>query len=399
MKFAVAILQIPDYAHTGAVQEVAETLHHGLVALGYDSVLTFDMELVDRQYILLASNLLISYRSPLPPRAIIYNLEQIYFGSPWMQPNLLDHFLQYPVWDYSQENIVQLERMGIQNVRHLPVGYVPQLTRIPKQNHQDIDVLFYGSINDRRQQILSVLESEGVKVHVAFKVYGADRDALIARAKIVLNLHFYPAKVFEVVRVFYLLANQCFVISERGGNPIEEAEFSDGVVFVNYEDLVATCVDYLSRPQDRDRIAAAGFDLMVQRPETDYLRPILPTIPEDDRGSSPLVYQLDLYRKQQALICLNRGEYGTAIDLYEQSLEVDSDCTQSYWNLGLAYWLSDEPFAAQLCWTTAISQVESEQENRISELLKVLEAVGDRFQQTDQTMAAKIQQAINELTA
>ena len=49
-----------------------------------------------------------------------------------------------------------------------------------------------------------------------FNAYGGKRDALIARAKVVLNIHYYAAQVFEIVRVSYLLANSKAVVTEIG---------------------------------------------------------------------------------------------------------------------------------------------------------------------------------------
>jgi hypothetical protein len=51
-------------------------------------------------------------------------------------------------------------------------------------------------------------------VHHAYDVWGPARDELIARAKVVLNLHYYEAAIFEQVRVSYLLNNEALVISE-----------------------------------------------------------------------------------------------------------------------------------------------------------------------------------------
>jgi hypothetical protein len=56
---------------------------------------------------------------------------------------------------------------------------------------------------------------------------------------------------------------------------VEEVAFSVGVVFADYDDLVKTCLDFLSRAEDRRGIAEAGFKLMSQRSEIDYLKPVL----------------------------------------------------------------------------------------------------------------------------
>lgn len=274
MKFAVSIVSPQDYVHSEAFREVGETIHYALLEMGYDSILTSQTVIPDRQHIILGYNLLPFYNIKISSNSIIYNLEQVYPDSPWFQPTLIDILRQYPVWDYSQSNIEQLAQLGITSVQYVPIGYVPQLSRIPKVE-EDIDVLFYGSINERRLSILQELKAHGVKVHALFGTYGAERDRVIARSKLVLNIHFYEAKVFEIARVSYLLANQRFVISERGENSIEEAAFLPGVVFVEYDDLVTTCLDFISRSEDRRRIAEAGFQLMRQRPETDYLKAVI----------------------------------------------------------------------------------------------------------------------------
>lgn len=274
MNFVVSIVSPPNYTHSQAFQEVAETVHYGLLALGQESVLTTTPgSYPDGQHIVFGCNLLASYPIILPPQAILYNLEQISPNSPWLQPELLGIFRQYPLWEYSKKNIEQFAHLGLTEVQYVPIGYVPQLTRIPQldEGDKDIDVLFYGSLNERRLHILNALHKQGIKIESAFGVYGAARDQLIARAKIVLNIHFYDAKVFEIVRVSYLLANQQFVISERGSDVEAEAEFVEGIVFANYEDLVKNCLDFLERPQDRRQIAATGFDLMSNRPESIYL--------------------------------------------------------------------------------------------------------------------------------
>lgn len=45
-------------------------------------------------------------------------------------------------------------------------------------------------------------------------IYGEERDALIARSRVVLNLHQYDIHIFEQVRVNYLLINGKAVVSE-----------------------------------------------------------------------------------------------------------------------------------------------------------------------------------------
>jgi acetyltransferase-like isoleucine patch superfamily enzyme/SAM-dependent methyltransferase len=209
----------------------------------------------------------------LPKDSILYNLEQISPDSPWLTRNLLEQFKAFEVWDYSLTNIHNLQGLGVHHVKHVPIGYAPILSKIPQcsRAQQDIDVLFYGSLNERRDRILHQLQDRGIKVATLFGVYGPERDKVIARAKIVLNIHFYEAKVFEIVRVSYLLANQKFVISEQSPNDPDTDFLDQGLVFVPYEELVETCVKWLEDREGRDAIAQQGFQLMSQRDITHSL--------------------------------------------------------------------------------------------------------------------------------
>jgi hypothetical protein len=89
--------------------------------------------------------------------------------------------------------------MGIR-AAHCGIGYGPELTRIAPAP-EDIDVLFVGSVNERRLIVLKQLAERGVNVDARFNLYGPERDAFVARARIILNVHFYDARLFEMVRV------------------------------------------------------------------------------------------------------------------------------------------------------------------------------------------------------
>jgi hypothetical protein len=123
--------------------------------------------------------------------------------------------------------------------------------------------------------VLDELRRAGARVEAVVGVYGAQRDALIARSRLVLNVHFFEARVFEIVRVSFLLGNGRCVVSERGAAPEEEAPFADGVAFAEYPDLARTCLRLLDDPQERARLAQAGQRIMESRPETAFLGPAL----------------------------------------------------------------------------------------------------------------------------
>lgn len=247
-------------------------MHYGLMSLGHDSVLTTEARLTGRQHIVLGSNLLPAYPLPLAEDAILYNLEQVDPGSQWFRPELIDVFRRYRIWDYSKKNAAALASLGVKVEQVVPVGYAQELSRIRFAEHRDIDVLFFGSMNPRRRLAIARLREAGLNVSAVFGVYGAERDALIARSKLLLNVHYYEAKVLEIVRISYLLANRCTVLSEGGADPDETSLLNGGVAFTNFESLTTRATELIGRPHEREEIARRGYELMSGRLMSDYLR-------------------------------------------------------------------------------------------------------------------------------
>jgi len=253
---------------------VAEALHYALLALGHDSLLTNRLDYDDRHTIVLGSNLLAHYGLEPSPNAILYNLEQVYEDSPWLTPALLALFRRHPVWDYSQANIERLAALHVPRLTHVRVGYSPELTRIAAVP-EDIDVLFYGSRSPRRRAVLDSLRARGFRVESLFGVYGAGRDAVIARSKIVLNMHLYEAQVFEIARVSYLLSNGRAVVSERGANPAEDADLASGIAFAAYDELVDRCVELLGDDRTRRELGQRGYQVFSARNQAAILGEVL----------------------------------------------------------------------------------------------------------------------------
>lgn len=271
-RFAVCVLQPEGYAHSQAFNEIAETVHFGLQSIGFDSILTDKPDTPGRRAIILGCNLITPYSIGLPADSILYNLEQVDLESPWFDLDVLRLFRQHDVWDYSRANIEQLSRLGIA-AKHVPVGFVPQLQRVPLngEKEKDIDVLFVGSVNMRRLVIINALKRRGVRVVCLCGVYGKTRDTYYSRSKIVLNVHFYEARVLELVRISFLLANSRFVVSEPGIDEAENGMFSDGLAFARYDRIVDTCIHFLARHDERRRIAERGHAVISGCPESDYL--------------------------------------------------------------------------------------------------------------------------------
>ena len=274
-KFAVVLICPVGYIHSLALLEIAETIHFALVNLGFDSILSDSFESPDRKNIILGGHLL--KNAPhyvIPKDSVIYNFEQIDPSSSWLESNYLELLRSHEVWDYSQINIIALKKLNVSNLSYVPLGYVHQLSRIKLDKDPNIDVLFYGSLNDRRSKIIHDLKAANLNVVNVCGVYGAERDALISRSKIVLNMHFYETKVFEIARISYLLSNEVCVVSESGSDPIE-SEFKNALVLTEYDNIVSTCISLVNDRNTRNSIAQIGKNYFSQLHQEVFLNKVL----------------------------------------------------------------------------------------------------------------------------
>jgi len=269
----VAFMRPGGNVHAEGLREVALTLEHGLRSLGADVSATTNQVRSDATNIVLGGHhLAAAALASLPPGSILYNFEQICAGSLGTLPDYQQALGRFAVWDYSRRNLDELRRLHPRgDFRHVPLGYVPELTHIEAAPVQDIDVLFYGSVNERRKRVLAELQALGVAVHAVFGVYGAQRDALIARSRLVLNVHFYPAQIFEVVRVSYLLANGKAVVSECTPQTEIDPDLRAGIEVVDCGLLARACVELLQDDPRRRALERRALACICARPEAAIL--------------------------------------------------------------------------------------------------------------------------------
>lgn len=268
--FHIVQVRPPGLVHAEALTEFAQCVLFGLRRLGFTTYYGERAEGPARK-ILFGAHLLDERGvAALPPDAIIYNSEQIQADSPWLSGPYREALQSHVVWDYSADNVRRAAELGVGTLRHVPLGYVPELARIAPAV-EDLDVLFYGSLNPRRQAVLRALDAQGLKVATLFGVYGEERDRAIARARIVLNMHFYEARIFETVRVAYLLNNGKAVVAECGPDTAIEEDLRTAILGVPYDQLVDACLQLLRHPERRQALAAAGQRQFARRREEELL--------------------------------------------------------------------------------------------------------------------------------
>jgi Rps23 Pro-64 3,4-dihydroxylase Tpa1-like proline 4-hydroxylase/peroxiredoxin len=284
--------------HTRCFEEVALALQSAFRELGYDVPIVRSHEEAKGRVIVLGAGVLHRHDIKLPEDMIIYNFEQVHEQARFFLPGnpYINYLRRYPVWDYSQNNVAELARRGITNVTMCGVGYMAELTRIPKNELQDIDVLFIGSMHQRRQKLIDELKERGLRVEVIQDMYGEQRDAMIARSKVILNVHLQPANVFEVVRVSYMLANRKCVVSEVGDDKQLEGPYEKALVFRPYEQLVEACLEYASSNEKRRKQEEAGFEMFSKLSQVPMLAQAL-----KHSGDKSSVVSVVAEEKQMAL--------------------------------------------------------------------------------------------------
>lgn len=276
-KIVVSTIMPPNYSHAHAFDEVSTAIAGGLRRLGENVIQIENFVDSSNPTILFGGHLLSQdILSQLPPNVIFFNLEQADPQAAWMQSPYVQALKSHEVWDFSITNVQKLSELHLSSrIKWCPIGYVSELERIPKQPEEDIDVLFYGSLNQRRQQVLERLRSMDLNVQHVFGIYGQDRDQLIARSKVVLNMHFYDIGIFEWVRVFYLLINGRAVVSEASLLTAFDEGIDKIVAFSPYEQLVDTCAA-LARDRERREALIAGIpEYFRHRPQDLILRSVL----------------------------------------------------------------------------------------------------------------------------
>jgi hypothetical protein len=215
----------------------------------------------------------------LPANTIIVNMEQLFDQSTWLKSAYINQLKTHRVWDYNKVNQAYLRKLGI-NAPLISYGYMPSLCHrgscwADSSDHpsvdQDIDVIMLGYPNPNRKVIAQQLANLGVKIQYhSGNMWGAQRNNLLLRSKILLNVHLYAANILEIPRLALAINNGMFIISESCINESEYPWMKDCVIFKPYSQLIGTILDYLKRPHDRHQIAKLAYTRFKQ---------IQPTIP------------------------------------------------------------------------------------------------------------------------
>jgi hypothetical protein len=270
-RYHLALIVPEPRLHGKAFLEVMDTLTWGLEQLGHRVTRAVNSFQKDATNIVFAAQLLpVAAQKELPADTIVYNfdpLRNLSLRDHAIKPEVLNYVANFRIWEYSQGNLGSWKALSPKHqVRYVPVGFAPLLCRIAKPSVQDIDVLLYGTTGQERLQVLHELSHRGFTAVYAAGLFGTARDELIGRAKIVLNVNYNNfAKIFEVVRVSYLLANRKAVVADESADSFIDPDLRPGVKLALLSQLVDACKLLLENDAERVRLEETGFAVIRQR--------------------------------------------------------------------------------------------------------------------------------------
>jgi hypothetical protein len=200
----------------GVFIELAEMLQHSLLELGLERVdIWDDTELAKGTGGYQFSIVIRAFRQfpswLLPGYKILFQTEECWNDR---ENGVYRYELLYDMNRVLEMYDENCKLLATENVRYCPVGYSPVWEREMERVEEDIDVLFYGSLTDRRKKFLLELGKD-YNVKAVTQVYGKDRDELINRSKIVLNIKARKLWSFGPLHCLPAMANKKFMLAER----------------------------------------------------------------------------------------------------------------------------------------------------------------------------------------
>lgn len=235
----LCIMQPTGYVHSLGFLDQARYFRHQFRRMGAEVSLSKNRLRHDAVNFVFGAHL--GFDAELTRRysCIFVNLEQLGEGGAKVRPEYMDLLSKSAVVDYDKGNVPAYTTY-IDDVLIVPFLHAPYLKpaeTIPLPE-RPIDVLFIGSMNERRRNMIQRIESTGRKVALFDSpLYGPERDQFIMQAKCVFNAHFYATSRFEQARASHCLSLGTPVVSEMSDLANPHEAFHDSVFWIPESDI------------------------------------------------------------------------------------------------------------------------------------------------------------------
>jgi len=269
----LCIVQPVGYVHSLGLIDPARYFRHQFRRMGAEVSMAKNRLRHDAVNFVFGAHLGFDSATTARHTCIFVNLEQLGSGGADLPPAYLDLLSHSAVVDYDADNVAAYcdtpDDVPLVPLLHAP--YLRPADPLPL-DERPIDLLFIGSLNERRRALIDRIEATGVSVSIFDQaLYGDERDAFIRQSKAVFNAHFYDSSRFEQVRVSHCLSLGTPVISERAPAARPPAAFDPCVHWVPTDSgLEAWFKAQFGTPAFYDASAAALARFEATDPLEDY---------------------------------------------------------------------------------------------------------------------------------
>jgi GT2 family glycosyltransferase len=197
--------------------------------------------------------------------------------SEWFDSNLVAAPHARAMLDIHLSGVAAYRARGVRCF-HLPLGYdrLLEQTDQPANSERDIEICLLAAMTERREKFVAANADffAARNCHIRFVPIGfakteetrsylpaPQRNALLQRSKILLNVHYSDLRYFEWHRALIAMANRCCLITEscQGFEPLIAGKH---FVMAKADDLITCCAYYLSHEEEREAIAEAAYNFV-----------------------------------------------------------------------------------------------------------------------------------------
>jgi len=215
--------------------------------------------------------------APYHPDCIVVNFEPLVPGTHAWVDNYHGVLKHCYLWEYSQSNFQRNRELQLNVADYVPLAWeegaadVVPIEDILPDAEQDIDLVFFGNMTQRRASVIDRLLGLGLRVVLnngrTWSI--EERDGYLRRAKLVLNFHNWDdSRVVEIGRLSILFRQRKAVVCELYPDSEIAPELRNAVAGTTYDAIVGTVLALLADAPRRAALERAGLELLRQRTQT-----------------------------------------------------------------------------------------------------------------------------------
>jgi hypothetical protein len=212
---------------------IAKTVYNSLINNNYKCKL-IDKYIKDKDHGIDTYIIFNVYSQSIPKNYILYNFEQLNVN--YYNKNKFIDLVKNAklILDYSTVN------NNIWKIFNINSHYLPWNTTELLFNknfiEKDIDILFVGTLNNRRKKILDEIDKK-FNLVILTNVFGLQLESYMARTKICLNIHYYDKNsILEIPRIIPMINHHVKILSELSLDDYYCTQYNAYIKWFDYED-------------------------------------------------------------------------------------------------------------------------------------------------------------------